>query len=491
MTHYRFFASCITAIVLMVAAFAVPAQVKAAGGSGTVTDPYIIATLAELQAMNNNLTVHYALANDIDASATSGWNSGAGFVPIGSGPSASFLGSFDGRGYTITGLYINRPYTDSVGLFGHVGNSTATTVIKNVRLDGAQVVGASGVGTLIGRVVGNANILFEYCCSIDGSVTGGHAVGGLIGDHNSYQETPGGTNNPVVARSFADVSVSFSSVSGNDGLKFGGLVGCSQKGTISNCYARGSVTHTGPGARIGGLAGCLDYRGQINNSYSTGLVTVSNCTKYGGLLGNTAGEGNNAGVVINSFWDTQTSGQTTSAGGTGKTTAQMKTESTFTSAGWNFADIWEIISLQNDGYPCLRWYCHPVTIDFSNDPPYHTFGLIEASGTYESGLDHFTITNTSSSTLNITIHGTDMTGGGASWTLSDTASPGADTFGLKAGLEGGSYNIVVKKNATYNMLVSGLSAGNTQKWGLQLLAPTSFTDYIQKSGTIVLTATAV
>ena len=479
-----------------------PQEARAAGGSfgggdGTAANPYLIEDALDLQAMNGDLTAHYALANDIDASATGTWNSGAGFVPIAgndstSTPVSKFTGHFDGQGYTITGLYIDRPGAYNVGLFGHIGDNTAATVIKNVNLVNAEVTGIRGVGTLIGRVTGNASTLIESCSSTGGTVTGNGATGGLIGSHNSYQETPGGTNNPVVARSFADVSVSFFWVSGSDGEKFGGLVGCSQKGTISNCYARGPVTHIGPGQRIGGLAGCIDYRGQITNSYSTGLVNVdvSDCTRYGGLVGNAAGMGNNAGVVTNSFWDTETSGQTTSAGGTGKTTAQMKTESTFTGAGWDFTGIWEMTAGVNDDYPFLRWYYDPpAAIEFTNSPPYHTFGLIEASETYESGLTYFTITNTSAYAINITVSGTDMVGAGTAWTLSDTAAPGVDAFGLKAGLEGDSYNIIVRKTAAFNLLVSSLAAGNTQRWGLQLLAPASFSDYLQKTGTIILTAT--
>lgn len=54
-------------------------------------------------------------------------------------------------------------------------------------------------------------------------------------------------------------------------------------------------------------------------------------------------------TVTNSYWDTQTSGQATSAGGTGKTTAQMKSQSTFT--GWDFLHIWSIRAAVNNGYP--------------------------------------------------------------------------------------------------------------------------------------------
>ncbi len=76
-------------------------------------------------------------------------------------------------------------------------------------------------------------------------------------------------------------------------------------------------------------------------------------TRVGGLTG-FIGTGGNVGTTISSYWDTQTSGQTTSASGTGKITAEMKTAATFT--GWDFTTIWDIESGKNDGYPYLRWY---------------------------------------------------------------------------------------------------------------------------------------
>ena len=322
------------------------------GGTGTLADPYMIEDAADLQAIKNNLTAYYALANDIDASATSGWNDGQGFEPIGDADNL-FSGGFDGKGYTITGLYINRPDTDNVGLFGHVGHDTEATVIESVRLVNTTVIGARGTGTLIGKVTGNANTLIEHCSAVGGNVTGNGATGGLIGSFNSWRTTPGGTDNPVLRYSYTDVAVS-SSASGGGRDKFGGLVGCSQKGTIQNSYSRSSVTVT-DGSRIGGLAGCIDYRGEILNSYSTGVVSTTNSVSVGGLVGNREGRGPNVGVVTNSFWDIETSGQITSAGGTGKATSEMQTEATFTDAGWNFDDIWDIDSVQNDGYPYLIW----------------------------------------------------------------------------------------------------------------------------------------
>jgi len=120
-------------------------------------------------------------------------------------------------------------------------------------------------------------------------------------------------------------------------------------------------------------------------------------------------------------------------------------------------------------------------------PSSYDFGLVAEGSITDTDLAYFTVTNNSASAVNITIIGTDMTGGVTSWTLSDIAAQGADTYGLKAGLEAGSYNIIVKKTSP-NFLVTGLAALTSQGWELQLLAPTSFSDSVAKSATVTLTA---
>jgi hypothetical protein len=120
---------------------------------------------------------------------------------------------------------------------------------------------------------------------------------------------------------------------------------------VSNSYSNSDVTSgTGPGGLVG------QNNGTISNSYSTGSVTGSNYT--GGLVAY------NEGTVSNTFWDTETSGQATSAGGTGMTTAEMKSIGTFSSAGWNIVAVdnagtrniaytWNIVNEQT--YPFLSW----------------------------------------------------------------------------------------------------------------------------------------
>jgi hypothetical protein len=72
----------------------------------------------------------------------------------------------------------------------------------------------------------------------------------------------------------------------------------------------------------------------------------------------------------------------------------------------------------------------------------------------------------------------------ATWTLSDTATPGTATNGLKPGGNGEDNNIVVKKKASYDAPKANLAVSGTQAWGLQLLAPTNYTDSVQKAGTV-------
>ena len=313
----------------------------------------------QLQLMMMDLDAHYRLAWDVDLSETREpakmWGtsptSGGGFVPVGTDEDR-FLGSLDGQYHTISGLYINRSHAPDQGLFGHIGNNVASTTIRNVALKDAQVTGSVGTGTLIGQVNGNAAVLVENCFAVGGNVTGNGSTGGLIGALNGQRETPGGMDNPVLRYSFANVSVH----SSGTGDRFGGLVGCSRQGTIHDSYAWGDVTVYG-GDKIGGLVGCIDFRGELNRTYSTGAVIVTDSTAYGGLVGNLEGEGNNPGVVLNSFWDVDTSSLNESAGGVGKNTTEMKTRTTFTDANWDFLEVWWI--KEHITYPLLWWQPDP------------------------------------------------------------------------------------------------------------------------------------
>jgi len=320
-------------------------------GSGTEGAPYLVTSAADLDDVRDDLTAYYKQTAPIDLSGVANW------VPIaGGGTADEFTGSYDGQHYTISNLTISRSATPNVGLFGHVGRGG---VIRNVCLEDVDVVGARGTGSLIGRVTGDQDTLVERCSAVTGTVTGDAATGGLVGSFNAYRLIFGGTNNPRISQCFADIDVTMSA-NGNDKIKFGGLIGCTQKGTIEDCYARGSVdttaaTPSAPAERVGGLAGCAEWRGELIRSYSTGEVIVDDDTSlYGGLIGNIASViFFFYGDVVDSYWDTQTSGMAGSADGFPRTTAQMTAQSTY--ATFDFTNIWKIDSGKNDGYPYLEW----------------------------------------------------------------------------------------------------------------------------------------
>lgn len=263
-----------------------------------------IRTWSDLDAVRNNLRGHHILMNDLNSTtagytelASSTANQGKGWQPIGIGNSP-FTGTFDGQGYEISDLFINRPDVDFVGLFGQVGEG----VIEDIGVVNADVTGSDYVGGLLGANVGTVSNSYS-----SGSVTGSYGVGGLLG---------------------ANV------------------------GTVSNSYSSGSVTGEN------GAGGLLGFNGEgatVSNSYSTGSVT--GYEYVGGLVGG------NVGIVSDSFWDIQISGQSTSAGGTGKTTAEMKSIATFSGAAWDIIAVtsgqtnptytWNIVD--HETYPFLSW----------------------------------------------------------------------------------------------------------------------------------------
>ena len=289
-------------------------------GDGSAGNPYQIATLDNLYWLTQSDTSwsgYFVQTADIDASSSTGWNSGAGFTPIGN-PQSSFTGTYDGQNHTIDSLFINEPDSDGVGMFG----TTFSGTIRNLGLLNANVSGQAYVGVLVG-----VNLDDVYNCYTTGSVTASMAWdGGLVGLAN------GGS-----------ISRSWSSCSVQGSAWVGGLVGGTTNVAISNCYATGSAQ----GGGAGGLVANLDYS-SITNSYSSASVGTF---ETGGLVGFVGSQD----TVSNSFWDTQTSGQLTSeGGGTGKGTAAMKTQSTFTDSGWDFTTVWAISGSVNNGYPTLQ-----------------------------------------------------------------------------------------------------------------------------------------
>jgi hypothetical protein len=362
------------------------------GGSGTAADPWQVHTGEHLNNVRNYLgpahgDKHFRLTNDIDLTdeflpGGQFYNGGQGWLPIGVSSSDHFAGNFDGGGNSIIGLFINRT-SDYQGLFGYVVDSR----IENTAVEDVDVTGRNIVGALVGYNRG----------TVDGSrssgiVKGGYRVGGLVGENN-----PGAVQN----------SSSSATVDANDG-RIGGLVGFNVGGAVECSFATGQVSG---GWYAGGLVG-RNLEGLVNQSYATGAVYSASVT--GGLVGDTEGgsisdsyatgaavAGNwfgggligylwstavsnsfstgpvsggedigglvgykLGGSVSNSYWNTETSGQMISAGGLGRTTAEMTyPHSANTYVGWDFAAIWQedVHYANNSGYPFLSWQDQDVT----------------------------------------------------------------------------------------------------------------------------------
>ncbi len=291
---------------------------RALGGDGSSGTPYQIADIYGLQGIGSVslLAKDFVLANDIDASGTTGWYGGLGFDPIG-----TFAGVFSGQGHTISGLTIHRGSESSVGLF-----SVLSGTVSDVGLVGGDIEGAGDSGALVGTVNTSGVVTRSYSsASVSGS---DNFTGGLVG-HNYGS----------ISLSFASGTVTSTASSA------GGLVGVNEnEGTVSNSYATGAVTAAN---YAGGFAG--GNRGTLEHVYSTGLVSGAGIK--GGLTSY------NIGTITAAYWDTETSGSS-SGYGTGITTAQLQSLSTFADAGWDIDDaggtgaVWRIY----DGHtaPLLR-----------------------------------------------------------------------------------------------------------------------------------------
>ncbi|MFC1794668.1 GLUG motif-containing protein [Planctomycetota bacterium] len=327
--------------------FCSPAQAQYGGGSGTENDPYQIRTAEQMNtigATRGDWGKHFQLRADIDLSEYTD----AAYNIIGTeAMNESFTGVFDGNDHTISNFSMNSARQKYTGLFGYVTGQVINLGLINpdVFSQGSHVGGLAGYldsGTITSCYVKGANVsgddyiggLVGSCTGIvyksysTGSVIGDVYIGGLIG---------------IVDNSTINTSYSKASVSGQRNV--GGFAGktIDETSVISNCYATGNVNG---GTYSGGLVGQIE-RGRTFNSYSTG--SVSGDQYVGGFTGFIRVQGS----AIHCFWDTQTSGWSTSPGGTGRTTIEMQTITTFINAGWDFNAIWTICDGMN--YPVLLW----------------------------------------------------------------------------------------------------------------------------------------
>ncbi|AML52144.1 filamentous hemagglutinin N-terminal domain-containing protein [Falsihalocynthiibacter arcticus] len=201
--------------------------VRATGGTGIASDPYMIADIYGLQgiASGNTSAAHFALQGDIDASSTEFWRTtyGSGFSPIN-----TVDGSLNGNGHTVSNLFILPSFDEggpSSAAFAYgIG---AEGSISNLNLTNVDVLGS----TAALLAVYNDGLISNV--HVEGAIqTVGSAAGGLVAD-----------NYGIIEDSSADVSILVEDTNFGNGYprSFGGLAGESA-GVIQNSTAVGSIT---------------------------------------------------------------------------------------------------------------------------------------------------------------------------------------------------------------------------------------------------------
>ncbi len=247
-------------------------------GKGTETDPFLISNPKQFAVIRALPDAYYEQVANIDLEPQYGysetvtaplWADGEGFEPIGT-LNRPFIGSYDGKGYLITNLYINRANTNYVGFFGYVG---AGAQLSNIHIELAPLLAVtndSGVTS-----------------TINGGILGKESVGGLAGFVNAATVT--------------NCSVVKGNVIANTAL--GGLIGRSAGATIDSCFtsttsysklaASPSAATKNVGALVGYVSGSTSITGSFTFGYaSLGADREENSGTVGGMVGYVASGSN-------------------------------------------------------------------------------------------------------------------------------------------------------------------------------------------------------
>ena len=291
---------------------------------------------------NSRWSDTYTQTAVINAWTTPSWDDGKGWTPIGNN-SVNFTGSYNGQGYTISNLYINRSASNIesnyyIALFGYINGGS----ISNLGVINLDVTGYQYVGGLIGQSENSSTVTDCFTTGVVSEIK--YYGGGFAG----------WINNSTVRRCYTQANIT-------SNMYGGGFAGILYGATISNCYTTGKVTRcTGSTSdKEGGFAG-YNNNSTTEFCYSTAKVIYEGETNPTdkGFVAFDAG-----GIYIDNFFDSDASEQSSGTGATALTTAQMKDYNTFFDAGWDFMDEtnngsndnWGINSEENNGYPFLEW----------------------------------------------------------------------------------------------------------------------------------------
>lgn len=286
---------------------------KFEAGNGTETEPYIIATAAQLDEVRNFPSACFELSKDIDLSSYLNPNS-SGWTPI-----EVFTGKFDGKKHTIKGLWISLSSISNVGLFANIQSSSDNTraSVSNLFVNISKK-GITG-GSRVGGICGNLSYGNIENCMVTGDISGDTYVGGVVGysDYSSISQCASSGN--IIATN----------------AEVGGILGgCYYKScSIENCYSIANVKAEGSynldAYGIGGSA---------ENCYFAGMISGADIN-YVYPIGS---------YNTNSYYDSE---KTKISGKQGAlTTKEMKQQASF--QGWDFDKIWTI--QEGVDYPKLR-----------------------------------------------------------------------------------------------------------------------------------------
>ena len=277
-----------------------------AGGDGTPGNPFLIANSRELTDATDPTYANssFRVIADIDLV-------GVTFVPF-----DTFNGTFDGNHHRISNWTFSG--NDCVGFFDNLYGLVSDVVLVNPTVSGTQ---SAYVGALVG--CNSGEVVRDQ--TIGGQITSDYMGGGVVGIQNPYGAITG------VASSFASATITAPYA--------GGVVGYSNA-QILDSYSTGEISNSGYG---GGLVG-YDQNTVVLRSYASGSVD-STTSQPAGLIG----IGGDDTDILDSFWDIDTTGQTTSSGGTGLSAAQMIDPSNF--ADWDLTSTWQ---MTDGSAPTLR-----------------------------------------------------------------------------------------------------------------------------------------
>lgn len=289
---------------------------KFEAGNGTETEPYIIATAAQLDEVRNFPSACFELSKDIDLSSYLNSNS-SGWTPI-----KDFTGKFDGKKHTIKGLWISLSSIENVGLFaniqGYSDNKRASVLNLFVNISKKGITGRNRVG----GICGNLSRGDIENCMVTGDIRGGTFVGGIVG----YS-----SNNSNVISNISQCASSGNIIANSGSV--GGILGSSRSYycIVENCYSIANVKGEGSySSRVCGIGG------SDANCYFAGTISGADINYVHPVGSNT------------SYYDSE---KTKISGKTGAlTTKQMKQQASF--QGWDFDNIWTI--QEGVDYPKLR-----------------------------------------------------------------------------------------------------------------------------------------